>query len=310
MPMKGSPHSVHPYPPLGREPPFRGGHGPVHPALLEEMRESQFGVGPPRHFPPPHPAAILEDRLTAQHQEIHALLVDNQALAATHVALKQEVEGAHFELQQMEHRASLLHPEKDVQMREMFEKARKLDMDFRAMEGMKAELMQVHGDIKELSHAKEDLTAQVQAMTNDLARISNELKQIPALKTEIDHMKQELQRARSAIEYEKKGYTENHERAQMMEKKIVTLAREREKLRAEKANTEKRTRAAAAVTNAAPAGYNTNYGNMDAAGYAGNPYHMGYNMHPVPAGMENYSQYVPGTGAWGAYDTQRAQGHM
>lgn len=52
---------------------------------------------------------------------------------------------------------------------------------------------------------------------------------------------------RAAIEYEKKGYAENYEQGQMMEKKLILMAREVEKLRAEVANAEKRARAAAAA---------------------------------------------------------------
>lgn len=54
---------------------------------------------------------------------------------------------------------------------------------------------------------------------------------------------------RAAIEYEKKGFAENYEHGQMMEKKLVSMAREMEKLRAEIANAEKRARAAAAAAN-------------------------------------------------------------
>lgn len=47
---------------------------------------------------------------------------------------------------------------------------------------------------------------------------------------------------RGAIEYEKKGSAENYEKGQLMEQKLVSMARELEKLRAEIANTEKRAR--------------------------------------------------------------------
>lgn len=59
--------------------------------------------------------------------------------------------------------------------------------------------------------------------------------------------------------------------------------------------------------------YNANYGNPE-SGYPGNPYSVGYgmmpanSMHQAPAGAEGYPQYPPGPGAWGSYDTQRAQG--
>ena len=49
---------------------------------------------------------------------------------------------------------------------------------------------------------------------------------------------------RAAIEYEKKGYAENYEHGQVMEKKLISMAQELEKLRAEIANAEKRTCAA------------------------------------------------------------------
>lgn len=54
---------------------------------------------------------------------------------------------------------------------------------------------------------------------------------------------------RAAIEYEKKGYSENYEQGQVMENNLISMAREVEKLRAEVANAEKRARATAAVGN-------------------------------------------------------------
>lgn len=52
---------------------------------------------------------------------------------------------------------------------------------------------------------------------------------------------------RAGIEYEKKGYAESYEQGQVMEKNLISMAREVEKLRAEVANAEKRARAAAAA---------------------------------------------------------------
>ncbi|XP_057966918.1 protein FLX-like 1 isoform X2 [Malania oleifera] len=299
LPMKGVPHGG--LPPPSQEHLLGRGLGPMpHPALLEEMRESQFRMGP--RALPPHPA-IIEERLAAQHNEIQGLLLDNQRLAATHVALKQELEVAQHELQRMGHFAGSLHAEKDIQMREMYEKSIKMEMDLRGVEAMKNELLQLQADIKELSALRQDLTGQVQALNQDLVRATGDLQQAPALKAEIETMKHELQRARAAIEYEKKGYAENYEHGQLMEKNLVAMAREMEKLRAEIANAEKRARAAAAVGNP---GYSANYGNPD-AGYGGNAYPAGYGMNP--AGAESFPQYGHGPGSWGGYDMQRAQGH-
>ncbi|XVF04443.1 hypothetical protein REPUB_Repub05bG0083300 [Reevesia pubescens] len=307
LPMKGHPHAGL-LPPVHESPYVRGGLGPIPPhlALLDELRESQFGLGP--RGLPPHPA-IFEERLAAQLQEIQGLLADNQRLAATHVALKQELEAAQYELQRMAHYADSLRMEKDVQMREMYEKSVRLEVDLRGVEAMRAELVKVNADTKQLNAVRQDLTGQVQIMSQDLARLTGELQQAPALKAEIENVKQELQRARAAIEYEKKGYAENYEHGQVMEKKLISMARELEKLRAEIANAEKRTRAAGCTGgNPAAAGYNANYGNPE-AGYTGNTYLVNYGMNPVQGGVDGYPLYGPPAGSWGAYDMQRAQGH-
>lgn len=192
FPMKAAPHGG--MPPI-HEPPFPRNLGPMpHPALLEEMREAQFARGH-RPLPPPHPA-IIEEQLAVQHHDIQGLLVDNQRLAATHVALKQELEAAQHELQQTDHFARNFLMEKDMQMRELYEKSSKMEHDLNGVEGMRAELMQVHGDIKELTATNQKLTAQIQGMTQDLARANADLQQVPALKSEIGGLRQELQRVR------------------------------------------------------------------------------------------------------------------
>ncbi|KAK7401548.1 hypothetical protein VNO78_13112 [Psophocarpus tetragonolobus] len=281
---------------------------PAHPhqALLEDLRDAQLGLGP-RGPIPLHPSAIIEERLAAQHQDIQGLLGDNQRLAATHVALKQELEAAQHELQRVAHFRDSLRADTEGRMRDLFDKSAKLEAELRGAEAARAELLQVHADVKELNAVRQDLSGQVQAMTQDLARMSADAKRLPALRADVDAMKQELQCARAAIEYEKKGFAENYEHGQVMEKKLVAMAREMEKLRAEIANAEKRARAAAAAGNTGP-GYNTNYGSAD-TGYAGNPYPGIYGMNPVQPGAENFPQYGPGPTAWGAYDMQRSQGH-
>nr|DAD37663.1 TPA_asm: hypothetical protein HUJ06_008304 [Nelumbo nucifera] len=299
LPMKGTPHGG--LPPI-HELPFGRGLGPMpHPALLEEMREAQFGRGP---RPLPLHPAIIEERLEAQHQEIQGLLIDNQRLAATHVALKQELAAAQHELQRVAHLAGTMNSEKEIQLREAYDKSMKMESDLRAAESMRAELLQVRADIQKLTAARQELMAQVEALTQDLARANCDLQQAPALKAEIESMKQDLQRARVAIEYEKKGHAENYEQGQAMEKNLIVMAREVEKMRAEIANAEKRARAAAAVGNPG-AGYSGNYGNPD-PGYGGNPYTAAYGMDP--GSVEAAAQYGLGPGSWNAYDMQRAHG--
>ncbi|XP_073058301.1 protein FLX-like 1 [Primulina eburnea] len=310
LPAKGGAHVGLPQPPLQESPFSRGLGGVPHRSLLEEMRDSHYSLGGGPRQPPTHPV-IIKERLAAQHDEIQALLVDNQRFAATHVALRQELEVAQYELQRDDNFARSLHAENELHMREFYEKSVKMENELHAVNAMRAELMQVHMDMKELTAVRQDLNAQFQMMTQDLSRVISDLQKIPAIKAEIEGLRHEMEQTRGAIEHEKKAFAESFEHGKVMENKLISMAREMEKLRAELANAEKRAHAAA-VGNPGVS-YNVNYGNPE-LGYPGNPYSGSYSMvpgnsmHQAPTGTEGYPQYGTGSGAWGPYDAQRAQG--
>ncbi|CAH2053690.1 unnamed protein product [Thlaspi arvense] len=302
--------------PVNQQPFVRGLGGPVlppRPSMIDDSRETQFRVDPrglPQHL------SIMEDRIAAQNQDVQGLLGDNQRLAATHVALKQELEVAQHELQRMMHYIDSLRAEEDIMMREMYDKSLRSEMELREVDALRAEIQKVRADIKEFTSSRQDLTSQVHLMTQDLARVTADLQQIPTLTAEIENTKQELQRARfdqAAIDYEKKGYAENYEHGKVMEQKLVAMARELEKLRAEIANSENRAYAAGPVGNPGGVGYGGGYGNHE-AGYPVNPYQPNYGMNPAQAqaGVEGY--YPPPYGqpaTWaGGYEQQpQGQGH-
>ncbi|KAJ6743946.1 PROTEIN FLX-LIKE 2 [Salix purpurea] len=100
--------------------------------------------------------------------------------------------------------------------------------------------------------------------------VNAELVQVGAIKEEIETVQQEIQRGRSAIEYEKKTRAFNLEQEKVLEKNRILLVREIMKLRAELANAEKRARAAAAAGNPSP-GYGRIYGRAE-VGYGGSSY--------------------------------------
>ncbi|KAL0925376.1 hypothetical protein M5K25_003700 [Dendrobium thyrsiflorum] len=72
----------------------------------------------------------------------------------------------------------------------------KMDVELRAADATRDELIQVQGEIEKLNAARQDLTAQVQILTQDMERASAELQRAPLIKAEIEAMKQEIQRAR------------------------------------------------------------------------------------------------------------------
>lgn len=143
-----------------------------------------------------HHAVLLEDRISAQHREIQTLLSDNQRLAATHVALKQELAAAEQELRHLSATAAKVKAERDAEVREVYEKSLEMDAEVRAMDAMMAELVQVRADVQKLSTVKQELTAELQAIRDNLNKASSGSQQLPSIKAEIDRMHHEIQRGR------------------------------------------------------------------------------------------------------------------
>lgn len=293
---------------------FRQSHDPPYGRSLGSTQplDDERDLRGPGHAPmfqhPAAAAAIIQDRLAAQQHEIQGMLADNQRLAATHVALRQELELAQHEIRRMRNALGSARAEADLQLREGYEKAMKMEAELRSVEAVKAELERVRKDIQQMGAARQELGGQVQSLNKELDRTNVELQRVPPLKGEIENTRQELQRARDAIEYEKKGYAENYEHGQAMEKNLITMARELEKLRAELASSQKRAGPPAVVGNPG-ATYSGNYGNAEVV-YGVNPYPAGYGMNPAQGasegGVPHYGHGPPAS--WPTYDMQWPHG--
>ncbi|GFY99351.1 hypothetical protein Acr_13g0007520 [Actinidia rufa] len=276
-----------------------------HPALIDDSRVV--------HRVPVHPppaAALAEERIAAQHREIQSLLIDNQSLAATHVALKQEFSAAQQELRHLSAAAADIKAERNAQVRAVHERSLKMEAEVRSIDVLSAELAHVRADVQKLTASRQELTVKLKAIDDDRARALSESKQFPAIKADIETMHQEIQRGRAAIEYEKKVHASNLEQGQAMEKSMISMAREIEKLRAELANAEKRARAAAAAAAAATpsgAGYAAGYGNHE-MGYGVNLCGDPYAMHQVQ-GSADAPRYDSATTTHGPYDIQQTHAH-
>ncbi|KAI4305409.1 hypothetical protein L6164_028777 [Bauhinia variegata] len=262
------------------------------------------------HFPPSSSAAvrdlpvdILERRLADQHREIQTLLEDNQRLAATHVALKQDLTVAQKEVRQLTAVAADIKAEREAEVRVIYEKSLKMDAEVRAVKAMSSELVQVQEDINELGAARKELALQLQAIESELARFRAESQQIPVIKAEIDTIRHEIQRGRNAIELEKQTYASNLEHSRTMDKNMIIMVREVEKLRAELANEDSRARAATAAAAKPGSGYLASHDNPEMR-YGGITYPDSYSMHQVYAGVGAYSQYPSGAMVHHPYDFQ------
>jgi septal ring factor EnvC (AmiA/AmiB activator) len=256
--------------------------------------------GPYRPGPLPHPAR-LEEELELQYEEIQRLLAENRRLAATHVDLRRELAGAQDELHRLNQIVGNVKVDKERQARDLVDKCMNLEAELRSVEPLRAEVMQLRADTQKLSASRQELSAQVQALNQDLTRAQADLQQVPALRAELDSLRQELIRSRTAIEYEKKANSEQFEQRQAMEKNLISMAREVEKLRAELTNSEKRAWATAGT----PGGpYGTKLG-TGSVGYSG-PYAEAYGLHLSQGGVEKGSQYGSGSDPWGSFEKQRS----
>ncbi|XP_047252925.1 protein FLC EXPRESSOR isoform X2 [Capsicum annuum] len=157
-----------------------------------------------RRFPPPeaqsqtriHPSVLIDDGEAAQEREIETLLLDNHRLAGAHVALKQELSAVQQELHQLSSTASTVKAERDAEVREIYEKALKKESDVRIVNELSLEMTRVRTDIQNLDADREELTAKLQEMEDDLVKVRLELQQFPLIKDEIEAMHKEVQRGR------------------------------------------------------------------------------------------------------------------
>lgn len=170
---------------------------PHHPVLIEDPRRPLPG----NHLPfaasdsRQHPALIGE-RIDAQHREIQALLLDNQRLAATHVALKQELAAAQQELRHLSAAAVEVKAETDAQVREVYEQSLKMEAEVRSIDALKGELNQVKADIQKLDASRQELVADLKTIDGDLTLAHSELQHLPAIEKEIENMHRELKKGR------------------------------------------------------------------------------------------------------------------
>ncbi|KAG8656455.1 hypothetical protein MANES_04G139000v8 [Manihot esculenta] len=252
------------------------GRNRIHREAYNDLRgyppERPFIRGPPLPHPPPHPA-LLEDELEMQQAEIRGLLGDNRRLIDDRMAMQQELGAAKEELHHMNLVIAEIRAEHEVHSRELIEKGLKLEADIRATEPLKNEVVHLRADVQKLNNVKQELLGQIQSLKQDLARSQADNKQISLLRGEIEGLHQEIMHARTAIDYEKKANIELVEQRQAMEKNMVSMAREVEKLRAELASTDARPRVAGGP-------YGMKYGNPEGA-FPHAPYGDGYGVHMV-----------------------------
>ncbi|KAG5069255.1 hypothetical protein JHK85_001632 [Glycine max] len=156
------------------------------------------------------------------------------------MALQRDLAASKEELHCMNMAIGDIRSDHEMHSRELVDKGMNMEADLRANEPLKNELIQLRAEVQKLNSLKQDLTTKVQTLTQDVSILQAKNQQIPMMRAEIDGLYQELIRARTMVDYEKKANIEFMEQRQSMEKNLVSMTREVEKLRAELASVDGR----------------------------------------------------------------------
>lgn len=209
-------------------------HGP-YPRLVP-LPASNRPLGP---LPPS--LGLLEHKILAQGAEIDQLARENHRLAATHVALRQELVAAQQEVQQLKAHIKSTQTESDIQMRVLLDKIAKFEAEIRAGESVRNNLHKAHKEAQSLVASRKELIVQIQRAKEELNKTMLDAESLLHLHTELDGLMREHQRLRTTFEYEKSLNIEKVRQMQAMEQNLISMAREVEKLRVDVVYAEKMT---------------------------------------------------------------------
>ncbi|KAJ0974916.1 hypothetical protein J5N97_016881 [Dioscorea zingiberensis] len=190
----------------------------------------------------PVPLNVLEEDLAIRRDEIRRLVANNRLLIDENVALGREIAAGKEELHNLGQMIPKIRADKEAQTRDLIQKGLKLEAELRSLEPVKSEVLQLQSECQKLDAFNQEMQGKIQGLSQDLKRLRAENEQIPTLKIEVDGLRQEFMMARSAYEYEKKLNTEQMEQRQVLEKNLVSMAREVEKLKAESLSMDNRAR--------------------------------------------------------------------
>ncbi|KAL2936194.1 Protein FLX-like 2 [Bienertia sinuspersici] len=193
-----------------------------------------------RHGPPPGIGAPAGRHLPPEVEEIDHLIMENRRLAESIAAMRQNRAMADEEARRLRAHIRSIETESDIQIRVLLDKISKMELGLKAGESVKKDLEQAHKEAQSLVAARQELTSKIQEASHELEKYHDDIKRIPDMLSELDIMKLEHQRLRSAFEHEKSMNLDLVEHMQKMEKSLFSMEREVETLRAEVLNMENR----------------------------------------------------------------------
>ncbi|BAF23767.1 protein FLX-like 3 [Oryza sativa Japonica Group] len=199
----------------------------------DERRGFRDGPPPPLARARPISPRRLEEELSSRRAEMRRIHDDNQRLADEIVGLRQAMPRLKEDLHAASQAIPKLRAEKELESRELTQRNLKLEAELRSLEPLRQDALQLRSEAGKLQSIRQEMTAKVQGLLKELEHQNSENQKIPVMIAERDALRQELVRMRGTLEYEKKARPDLTAQVQAMEKDLVSMAQESEKLRAE-----------------------------------------------------------------------------
>ncbi|KAJ3681074.1 hypothetical protein LUZ60_015563 [Juncus effusus] len=201
------------------------------------------GPGPYSHRPGPSIAlrsqsSILAEEIERRDAELRVLLSDRRVLAGDRLALQRELVDKKDELNRASLRMEDIKAERERYIGSLVEKGLRLERELRDSEMLREEVKNLRVDIERHAKGRMELGMKIDMLKKDITVAGAENKKMLILRDELDGINQMLIHTRNAAEMEKKANMTMVEQKASMEKNMVKMSREIDKLRAELANSE------------------------------------------------------------------------
>ncbi|CAN8251943.1 unnamed protein product [Cochlearia groenlandica] len=176
---------------------------------------------------------VLENKIAARAAEIDRLSSDNRKLAASYLALKEDLAVADREVQGLRSHIRKTETDTEIQIRNTLEKTAKLESIVNNRDNIRRELQSAHIEAHRLTRECEEIASKVKPAVKELKKVCINSEGVEESNEELERLKEEHKRLRKEFDEEKRGNVEKLEQLLEMERNIVAAVKAIEKLRSE-----------------------------------------------------------------------------
>ncbi|KAL9238910.1 hypothetical protein vseg_013278 [Gypsophila vaccaria] len=247
----------------------------------------------------------MEKEMMAHNSmKIQVLREDYEDMLRTRMEVKQDLEVANLQLQQLGATALTVRDRREIDVKQIYERCVAMEGEARLIDSIQREHHQVVALVRSLHDTNLHLSSHFRLLHSQLHSLRSQALHVPPLNSDLLTMRHQLLQGRAAIEFEKKTRAANLEQYQAMEANMISIQNEIQRLRDDLLLAQKQARPATAVAASNPGhGYLGDYRGPDIALQGGHSAH--YPMHQTVTRDEGAYPAVfrpPPNGSHGPFD--------